>query len=357
MNAILKCLAYTLNGIELDDELPNFDKLFNVAQQQIVSAFLVDAPSNILNGFERKDKIRLITLSYALQLKHEKTNAFLVKMTKRLKEANINYCLMKGQNCAICYPIPERRAIGDIDLYIAPNDFERAKDLYSHNGFREIGKTWQHLIMQNAEGFIVELHHTLQRMQWPTHNLIIRKYCEEISFDKHIIINGHEICVLSTELDLILLTLHILTHLMGEGVGLRHICDWMMKIKHSYEENESIDKDKLQTMLLQLHLRKMWQVLSYISVFYLGLPMKCLIFPCDFSKKTKKLADKVLTRIFQTGAFGVNINIQKRSNRMIGRYSLFLSNSFHFYKLVPQEALATPFVKGIEGLQQRIRRK
>lgn len=353
MNTLLKCLAYTLNGVEWEGEQPDFASLFKVAQQQSVSSFLVDAPPCVLDKFKRKDKVQLITLSCALQSLHEKTNAFLVEMAKWLAEANINYCLLKGQTCAICYPIPERRAIGDIDLYIAPEHFDSAKELFGHKGFKEMGNTWQHCILQNSEGFIVELHHTLQRMQWPAHNFAIEKYCKECCFNKYIVIHNQKICVLPPELDMVMLTLHLLTHLMGEGVGLRHICDWMMRIKHSYKKNEDVNKDKLQAMLLRLHLKRLWQVLSYIAVSYLGLPMKYLIFPCDFSKKNEELAHKVLNRIFQIGAFGVNIDMQKRSNRIMGRYSLFLSNSVRFYNLVPHEALATPFVKGIEGMQQR----
>lgn len=354
MLSLLKCLAYALNGKEWKGEVPEYEEILVLARQQTVSSFLVDAPPYVLSKYEKKQRLQLAAEAFSLEQIHEKTNAFICKIVRLLESADIKYCLLKGQNCALRYPNPIRRNIGDIDLYIAPEDFEKATKLLRNKGFSETENTWLHLTLQNPEGYIVELHHTLQRMQWPAHNRVINKLCRGIRFDKFILINGKRVCVLPPELDMIMLTLHPLTHLMGEGIGLRHVCDWMMRLKYLSTENEDFNEQKLYEMLRSLHLIKLWRVLACICVSYLGLPMEMAFIKQGFSKDERQYVDIVLDRICTTGNFGTNLDLQKRSKRLMGRYTLFLSNSLRFWRLVPYEALSAPLTKAIEGLQQRL---
>lgn len=357
MLSLLRFLAYTLNGVEWKGNAPDFAEFLKVAQQQTVSAFLVDAPPCMLSNYDKRQRLLLVAEAFSLEQMHQKTNATICRMAKQMEAKGIRYCLLKGQNCASRYPKPERRNVGDIDLYIAPDDFKKATELFLNDGFKKTENTWLHLTLMNKEGCTVELHHTLQRMQWPKHNAVIKRLCHDIAFDNYITINGQKICVLPTELDMIMLTIHPLTHLMGEGIGLRHICDWMMRLKYCFEQGESIDKEKLHEMLHSLHLLKMWRVLACICVANLGLPVETTFVESEFSTEEKRLAEMVLDRIATTGNFGANIDLQGRSKRLMGRYSLFLTNSIRFRKIVPQEALATPISKTIEGLQQRLYNK
>lgn len=354
MTALLKCLAYTLNGKEWYGDAPQFVDIYALAQQQTVASFLVEAPHCVLGNFQKRERLQLAAEAFSLEQVHHWTNDFLCLIAKQMKVEGIRYCLLKGQNCAVRYPKPQRRNVGDIDLYIAPQDFDKAVTFFSSKGFCETEKTWLHLTLKNKEGFIVELHHTLQRMQWTPHNSAIKRFCEGITFDNYITINNQAICVLPPELDMIMLTIHPLTHLMGEGIGLRHVCDWMMRLKYISTENEYIDKQRLFEMLRSLHLIKLWRVLACICVSYLGMPMEMAFIKQGFTDDERKYADVVLDRICATGNFGTNLDLQKRRKKLMGRYSLFLSNSIRLRTLVPYEALATPFMKAIEGLQQRL---
>lgn len=354
MQSLLKCLAYTLNGAEWNGDAPDFAKLLTLAKQQTVSAFLVDAPPCLLSKYNKRQRLRLVAEAFSLEQVHQLTNATICRIALQLEANCIRYCLLKGQNCASRYPKPERRNVGDIDLYIAPDDFKKATELFINDGFKETENTWLHLTLMNKKGCTVELHHTLQRMQWPKHNAVIKRFCHDIAFDNYITINGQNICVLPTELDMIMLTIHPLTHLMGEGIGLRHVCDWMVRLKYISDNKENFDRQNLHEMLRRLHLLKMWRVLACICVSHLGMSMEATMVSGDFSDEEIKLSDTVLERICATGNFGTNLDLPKRSQRLMGRYSLFLSNGWRFRHLVPQEALASPLTKAIEGLQQRL---
>lgn len=53
-----------------------------------------------------------------------------------LRKNNIDCYLLKGLSLADCYPVPEYRKLGDLDLYLAdPSDLTRAQAILESNGY------------------------------------------------------------------------------------------------------------------------------------------------------------------------------------------------------------------------------
>lgn len=358
---LLCCLAAALNGQEWPGEgTPLPPDLLTVARRQSVAGLLADAPLRLLRQFGREERLRLVAEALYQQRVHLMTNAVLSDIAALFEREHVQYCLLKGQNCARCYPVPERRAIGDIDLYVAPDDFQRAVRLFLVAGYAVVERTWLHTTLRNPAGTLVELHHTLQRMQWPRHNTVLKQLCADIRFNHHITLNNRRVSVLPPELDMILLTLHPLTHLMGEGIGLRHVCDWIMRLTRAREQGQ-IDNKLMQDLLRRLHLLNMWRALACIAATRLNMPVAYaqLVSGCaarvDFTRRESQWANLILRRIQTTGNFGANLNLPECGCRLMGRYSLFVANSFRFTTMVPLEALSTPFAKAVEGIYHRLK--
>ena len=62
-------------------------------------------------------------------LAHQKLNEVLSKVVSALRERGMDSVLLKGQGLAGCYPKPEMRQCGDIDLYVGEENYEKAKEI------------------------------------------------------------------------------------------------------------------------------------------------------------------------------------------------------------------------------------
>ena len=71
--------------------------------------------------------------------------------------------ILKGSSSAACYPRPELRCAGDIDLLILPADLEKAEAILSARGYRPSENNHPFHRAMLREPFIVELHFERQR--------------------------------------------------------------------------------------------------------------------------------------------------------------------------------------------------
>ena len=77
-----------------------------------------------------KQQVKGMMLNY-YQLEH-----FTRLTVSLLRKNNIDCYLLKGLSLADCYPVPEYRKLGDLDLYLAdPSDLARAQAILESNGY------------------------------------------------------------------------------------------------------------------------------------------------------------------------------------------------------------------------------
>ena len=77
-----------------------------------------------------KQQVKGMMLNY-YQIEH-----FTRLTVSLLRKNNIDCYLLKGLSLADCYPVPEYRKLGDLDLYLAdPSDLTRAQAILESNGY------------------------------------------------------------------------------------------------------------------------------------------------------------------------------------------------------------------------------
>lgn len=112
--------------------------------------------------------------------------------------------VMKGSTCAARYPAPEMREAGDIDLYLAPEEYPlalgRIPVSYSANSDEGVS-----FVMDRR---VVEVHSRYYDLHTP-----------------------RVPAVGSPQGELLMLAAHIFKHASGPGVGLRQICDFALAFK------------------------------------------------------------------------------------------------------------------------------
>ena len=216
-------------------------------------------------------------------------------LTGLLREADIPVALLKGTATSAYYPVPELRKSGDVDLYLLKKgDLPKARALFLAYGMtvKEEQHSLHHLVMQTAEGIVVELHTLIAE---PFDNAAINAYlekCRELfaahTEEKEIM--GVTLPVLTGVCHAYELLLHMLQHFLRAGFGLKLLCDWVVLWKKGVSGEEQQLYKKLIT---ESGLKSFSDVVTAACVEYLGLPEKSVSFlKCNLKEDTAEVSGK-----------------------------------------------------------------
>lgn len=327
------------------------EALLPEARKQAVDGMLYDIPGIVLPD-DGALRMKCIGNLLALEKQNAWMNVQVAELAQRLDENNICYAVLKGQTCAAFYPHQLHRRTGDIDVYVAPCDFDRANRLLVEWGAVLVDKTMLHSTYQWGK-LGVEVHFAVQKLQYiPYYNRLKRITATE--FDASVqecrmLVGGYEVHVLPDELNMVLLTAHAFNHVITEGLGLRQVMDWQVVLA---AKADMLDWNKLLRYLDELHLRRMFLVLAYINVRYLGMNVE------TFSARgldinaggTRRMAEKLLKWIETCGNFGHYMNLGEGMVYTFRYYGLFMHNLVRFFWLSPMEMLAWPWMKAYRAI-------
>lgn len=139
------------------------------------------------------------------------------------RKSNIPVVVLKGTSASQYYPVPECRQMGDVDLLVRPEDYDRAVSCLLDGGCEETtdadeAKTGRHRSFR-CHGIPAELHRHFSSCIMPEN----AEALDRMLFD------GIEAgrTVLPDMLNGIVLIEHIALHLEG-GLGFRQTVDWWM---------------------------------------------------------------------------------------------------------------------------------
>lgn len=224
--------------------------------------------------------------------------------TDKMKEAAIRSVLLKGEAYARCYPDATLRLCGDIDLYVGENNYYaayKASQIYGWESHEQLLPSAKHYGCY-IKGIRIELHRIAG--QFPTHsiNLKFQEWSsKQLRSEGGYFYVGNSVVSIPTPLfDVVFCFMHLYLHFIQGGIGLRHICDWVMLL-HSH--HKAIDYTELENILKEFRLFKAWQLFTPIAVDYLGLQKE----ECPFySAKNHIITDKIFSLIIKEGNFGRN---------------------------------------------------
>ena len=238
-------------------------------------------------------------------------NGTVAKLYGHFASAGVEAVLQKGQGVAAMYPEPLLRECGDIDLYFPGHDGV-SDPLAGIDGAvreRQPDDSWSYVV----DGIIVEHHTDLLDIQSPRAKRYVKRLIEEKGFEKVVTRDGVEVLVPAPEVNLLLLSSHILKHAFGVGIGLRQFCDYA--VARRYYEGR-VNLQEMREIWKKTGLEK-WQSLleEFIGRF---LDSDCALARNDnkdFQDDThserseesfyKKKTDVLLDIVLKGGNFGV----------------------------------------------------
>lgn len=223
-----------------------------------------------------------------LERRNRAQNAMLEALRQQFNgETAPMFCLLKGQGIAALYLNPLHRVCGDLDLWF--DGAEAAERANRH--MESLGVKVNRGMNQDADytlnGIVIEHHSRLIEL----HNPLLKKEIKDWE---------RKAFAASTEVphpvaNHLLLSTHILKHLINEGIGLRQLCDAAVA-QHAL--HEQTDGEELERLCRRWHILKGTRLLYAFLVKYVGLPETDLPFPA------KGDADVLLDEIWECGNFG-----------------------------------------------------
>ena len=180
-------------------------------------------------------------------------NETVARLYGHFASAGVEAVLQKGQGVAAMYPEPLLRECGDIDLYFPGHDGV-SDPLAGIDGAvreRQPDDSWVYVV----DGIIVEHHTDLLDIQSPRAKRYVKRLIEEKGFEKVVAGDGVEVLVPAPEVNLLLLSSHILKHAFGVGIGLRQFCDYA--VARRYYEGR-VNEEEMREIWRMTGLEK-WQ--------------------------------------------------------------------------------------------------
>ena len=326
----------------------SWDAILNLAKQQTVVGIIADVMSK-MDSHTRPDRqlfYQFILYAEYIQRTNERLNKYIPSLWKTLADSGVDALLLKGQGVAICYPYPELRMPGDIDVFVPDEKhFDKARKLLDGICSKGDASSVKKHIAYYYHDIVIELHGEFRFYISPKCSRRLEKWARRFTepdfLRRKVTIGSGTALLPPLNFDAVFIFAHMAHHFMSGGVGLRQVCDWMMFVQ-KYCEDNSLDKCMLKQDLLDLGLMKFWQVFASLAVKFLGCPSEKMLF---YNEKCNNKADILMDSILKTGNFGTlqkEHQLKSTSNRFlkkvvtaVGQIPVYLRTA----RLFPLESL------------------
>lgn len=323
----------------------DWQEVMRIAEEQsvegLVTAGLKYVPEDRI---PQDDLLEFIGLALQIEQQNRDMNVFLAKLIEKLRKADIDAVLVKGQGIAQCYEKPLWRTCGDVDLFLSDNNYEKAKAFLmplasSVETENEYTKHQGMLI----DSWAVEIHGTLRSELSSKIDKVLDEVKDDVFYGGNVRswLNGQmQVFLMSANNDVIYVFTHILQHFFKGGIGLRQVSDWCRLL---YTYKDSLNHGLLESRIKNAGLMSEWRAFAALAVEWLGMPKDAMPFYSD-SSKWKRKCKRILFFILETGNFGHNRDDSYLQNyygfkRKVMRFNRITRDTITHFLIFPLDSL------------------
>ena len=211
-------------------------------------------------------------------------------------QANVPYVILKGAASAYYYPDPLFRTMGDVDFLVAPEDVDRASEYLKSQGFAPWREKHVCHIVFTRDAIHLELHFAPAGVPYGKAGELVRGYLADILATASTV--ETDVCTFRNPDRFhhgLVMLLHMQHHLLSEGIGLRHLCDWAVFVNAF---GDGAFSALFEPRLRAAGLWRFAQTMSLAAHLGLSLPYQ------PFMGEDTALAEAILADILAGGNFG-----------------------------------------------------
>lgn len=233
---------------------------------------------------------------------YAKFSHLLHELASLFRRHGVRYVVFKGWAVASHYPQPYLRTMGDVDFYVVPEDFNRARKVIE----QEWGVVVERDYLDKHDSF------SYQGVRFEMHRRIetFGRASTQTDFDRWIAttvsrscsaidMGDEQLAVLPPLVDVVVVFKHLFNHLLVEGVGLRQVADLAMLLE-GYKD--VVDKEALRARLHGLGYLQAFDAMVSMLHAYLGLT--CAEAYAPLTKRNARHADHIYKVVMESGNFG-----------------------------------------------------
>ena len=273
-NTYLKIIKNICTGSDhsVSVHLEDLPALAKLAQEHCTVPFVLPYLRSASVYPAMKQQVKGMMLNY-YQIEH-----FTRLTVSLLRKNNIDCYLLKGLSLADCYPVPEYRKLGDLDLYLAdPSDLTRAQAILESNGYisedelNDHHVTYRYIFPKTGRRFLLELHYRVvgQYQYSPANKLVDSVFSPECLKASTQTIHGYTYTVLPPTEYTFYMIHHMLKHYLYSGFGIRLLCDFTFYLKRHEKE---INFRQIHEWCRESRISHLYEIILECCRKYLGLP-------------------------------------------------------------------------------------
>ena len=237
-------LAYELNNVSLPPTLAdmNWVELLELAKRHAIMPLLYSA-AKVMSDVPDKVVQTFRSAAIASAMNNERKLAAQDEVLKLLMANDIKCAVLKGSSCAVHYPHPELRQMGDIDILVESRELEKVHELVQTIGYvyQEHQHEFHRGYIKAANQSYIEIHYSISEFPLREKAQLAKRYMENALEHIHVVtICEHSIPVLDDEYQAISLLVHMERHMFVSEIGIRQLLDWLMMISSVNEFNNKL---------------------------------------------------------------------------------------------------------------------
>ena len=377
----------------------DWKELYRIAKKQCLVGVLFDGIKKLPAehvGMKKELLLQWMAESQMLEKANVRLNDAAIQVSEWFRKKGFRTCILKGQGNALMYPNPYSRTPGDIDIWVEGGDKRVISFVRSISPHEKA--CYHHIEFPSYNGVEVEVHYRPSFLLCFWHNRKLQKYYERVKekqFSHRVMLGEQgEIAIPTVEFNLIFQLIHIFSHLMNEGIGLRQLLDYYYVICDFYKvyqnfSNPSVSLSKgsstfspspsssgsgdvtallgarnryalrladhqrstpdcagwdrlgmVQKELKELGLWKFAGAIMYIMQEVFGMPASRLIVPPN-----EKYGKFVLNEVLEAGNFGRHDARNRFGRSQLGHNLQRVYRDIRLVRYFPAEALCEPLFR------------
>ena len=284
--------ALTHKPLGLPEDFVLADSLELIKKHHMVNLIYEGA---VLCGIEKQDPAmqQLFRLCLSFLMKSEAQMGAVSRIREEFLRENIDFMLLKGCRMKPMYPKPELRYMGDADILIRTEQYDRIRPVMERLGFTEKSET-DHELPWKSNALFVELHKCLI----PTYNTDLYAYYGD-GWKLALPGEGSEY-FMKPEDEWIYLFTHYAKHYRDGGVGCRYVADlWLWR-----RENPHMDEPYIRGVMETMRMERFYDNTMLLLDYWFA------------EGKGNETLDIMTEFIFSSGSWGVDeIKVLSRAVR------------------------------------------
>ena len=288
-------------GVWSDDD---YRRVMGLAREQTVAGLLAQSMMDCGVQLSKRAAMDLFGRLQNVRRRNRVMNAAVVSLCREMEDHGIRIYVFKGQTLNHLYRDASLRMSGDIDFLCHPDDWQRALDyLREAWGVMPDDTISERDVNFIRDGIVYEMHSNLTVFAYPPN----RKYwdhvvMQEILSQRHTtMVDGYPVPTLPPTCNLLYVFVHILHHLLNDGIGVRQFCDWALLTCRMREEG-TLDVEALRRHLKGIRALRAYCGMGAILTDLLGFDEASFGFPV--SRRDHRDAQALWQNMLETGNFG-----------------------------------------------------